>query len=195
MHGAHWGLFALIGAIAVLFTASNYDQSGSNKIAGQLRSELKTAYSQRDRLENERTAVQEQAEQFFALATSLDEQLDSTQAELRTLKAERDRLKKELSSLHQDRTQLQQTVAGLQLERSQTRRNIEQLRQGLHQLLSQTESAAQVIAGPAPGFAQTDFEEMPAKPMPVTKRVMIIPTSTPATEGTYYANEPLNDVK
>jgi len=51
--------------------------------------------------------------------------------------AEKDKLRKELTSLSQDRNQLQQTVASLQVERSQTKRSVEQLKQGLQQLLSQ----------------------------------------------------------
>ena len=80
---------------------------------------------------------------------------------------------------------MQQTVASLQVERSQTKHSMEQLKQGLQQLLSQTDTVANSLAGPAPGFAQANFDETPIPVLPVQKK--------PASEGTYYADEPLND--
>ena len=57
--------------------------------------------------------------------------------------------------------------------------------QGLQQLLSQTDTVASQLAGPAPGFAQANFDETPIPAPPVQKK--------PTNEGTYYADEPLND--
>ena len=190
MNGAPWGWIALIGAVAVLFTASNYDQSGSNKVATVLRKELTTTASERDRSIKERDQARSQADEFIALAGTLDSNLAQTQAELRTLKSERDKLRKELASASQDRTQLQQTVASLQLERSQTKRNVEQLRQGLQQLLSQTETVARILAEPPPGFAQIDFVEMQAQPLTPVK-----PEKKSTDARTYYPEEPLNEAQ
>ena len=86
---------------------------------------------------------------------------------------------------------MQQTVASLHVERSQTRRNVEQLRQGLQQLLTQSDGVASQLAGPAPGFAQTTFEETPVSLSPVQKNVA--QKSSVSSEGTYHADEPLND--
>lgn len=194
MNGAPWGWIALIGAIAVLFTASNYDQSGSNKVATILRQELKTVASERDRTQTERNEARDQAEGFFTLATTLHADLSQAQAELAVIKSERDRLRKELTSLSNDRTQLQQSVSALQQERSVTKRNVEQLRQGLQQLLSQADSAASLLTGPPPGFAQINFEEMKPEPVPAVKVAKV--ASKPVSDtGTYYPDEPLNDVQ
>ncbi len=185
MHGARWGWVALIAAISVLFVASSQDQSSNNKMATLLRQELKSTNAERDRVLTERNEAHETIEALTVWANSVDQELTKSQQELRALKAERDKLRKELTSLSQDRNQLQQTVASLQVERSQTKRSVEQLKQGLQQLLSQTDTVASQLAGPAPGFAQTNFDETPVPTTPVQKK--------PANEGTYYADEPLND--
>jgi chromosome segregation ATPase len=186
MHGARWGWIALIAAISVLFVASSQDQSSNNKVASLLRQELKNTMSERDRLETEATDAHQAAEQLSGWAVAIDQELTKAQQELRALRAERDKLRKEMTGVSQDRNQLQQTVASLQIERSQTRRNVDQLRLGLQQLLTQTDTVASQLAGPAPGFAQTTYEETPLISLPPAKK--------PAShDGTYYADEPLND--
>ena len=184
MHGARWGWVALIAAISVLFVASSQDQSSNNKMATLLRQELKSTHAERDRALTERNEAHETIETLSVWANSVDQELTKSQQELHTLKAERDKLRKELTSLSQDRNQLQQTVASLQVERSQTKRSVEQLKQGLQQLLSQTDTVASQLAGPAPGFAQANFDETP---------IPVLPAKKPTNEGTYYADEPLND--
>ena len=188
MHGAYWGWIAFIGAIAVLFTASNYDQSGSNKVATQLRKDLRTVAVEKDRLLQERDDARLQADTFVQLTQTLDLDLERAQADLRIAQAERDRFRKELASLSQERHQLQQTVASLQLERSQARRNVEQLRQGLQQLLSQADAVAGVLAAPPPGFSLIHFEEHKHTPLNLT-------AATPHSHGVCYGDEPLNDAK
>lgn len=190
MQGARWGWVAFIAAIAVLFVASSQDQSSHNKIATLLRQELKSTSADRDRMTTERNEAHETIDTLGSWAQTLDRELSQTQHDLLAIKAERDRLKKELASLSQDRTQLQQTVASLQLERSQTKRSVEQLRQGLHQLLNQTETVASQLTGPAPGLAQATFDDTALSPVPVVKQ---LPRKKETCEGTYYADEPLND--
>lgn len=185
MHGARWGWVALIAAITVLFVASSQDQSSNNKMATLLRQELKTTHAERDRVQVECTTAHETIDNLTGWALTVDQELAKSEQELRAMKTERDKLAKELTSLSQDRNQLQQTVASLQLERSQTKRSVEQLKQGLQQLLSQTDTVANQLAGPAPGFAQTNFDVTPLPLPPVQKK--------PVVEGTYYADEPLND--
>ncbi|MFT3882711.1 MAG: hypothetical protein QM703_24045 [Gemmatales bacterium] len=217
MHGARWGWVALIAAITVLFVASSQDQSSNNKMAALLRQELKTASAERDRVVTERNEAHETIETLSGWAVSVDQELTQTQQELRALKAERDKLRKELTSLSQDRNQLQQTVASLHLERSKTKRSVDQLRQGLQQLLTQSDAVALQLASPAPGFAQTTFEETTNVGVPTEARsqkpeariktnfaswldggkqepVHIAPVKKiTSSEGTYYADEPLND--
>lgn len=188
MQGAYWGWIALVGAIAVLFTASNYDQSGSNKVAAELRKDLRTVAAVKERLTLERDEARLQADAFLQLSSSLDSQLERAQADLRSAQAERDRIRKELASLSQERQQLLQTVASLQLERSQTRRNVDQLRQGLQQLLSQTDQVAGLLAAPPPGFSQIHFEESRAEPLNVS-------SAQPVVYGVCYGDEPQNDAK
>jgi hypothetical protein len=190
MHGARWGWVALIAAITVLFVASSQDQSGNNKMATLLRQELKTASAERDRVAAERDEALETIAGLQEVSQVLDQELTQAGEQLRALKAERDKLRKELTSLSQDRNQLQQTIASLQVERSQTKRSVEQLRHGLQQLLSQSDAVASQLASPAPGFAQTTFEETPI-PLPVVQKSQ--PVKGNASEGTYYADEPLND--
>lgn len=187
MHGAHWGWIALVGAIAVLFTASNHDQSSTNKVAVQLRKDMRTIIVEKDRIVLERDEARLQADTFSNLVTTLDQDLERTQAELRSMQSERDKLRRELASVSQDRQQLQQTVASLQTERSQTKRNVDQLRHGLQQLLSQADTVASTLSTPAPGFAQMNFEVM----QPVTAK----PMCGAASEGTLYEEEPLNDAQ
>lgn len=186
MNGARWGWIAFIGAIAVLFTASSYDQSSNNKAATLLRQELKTTLADRDQLRDEQQQILAQAQEATLCAEQLDQEVQNAYAQVKALRAERDKLRKELTSLSQDRNQLQQTIASLQVERSQTKRNVEQLRQGLHQLLSQADSVAAVLATPAPGFAQITYDEP----------LMLIPIKAcPQEAGTYYPDEPLNNNK
>ncbi|MFO0812670.1 MAG: hypothetical protein U0796_05600 [Gemmatales bacterium] len=189
MQGARWGWLAFIAAIGILFAASSHDQSSSDtRVSTLLRQELKTVTADRDQVQADHQESLELLGTVDAYARSLDQELQRTSQELRVLKAERDKLRRELSSLSQDRNQLQQTVASLQIERSQTKRNIDQLRQGLNQLLSQAESVAQVLAAPAAGFAQTGFDETP---LPVVRPFK----NCNSFEGTYFADEPLNDNK
>lgn len=190
MHGARWGWVTLIAAITVLFVASSQDQSGSNKMATLLRQELKTTSAERDRMVAERDEAHETISTLQGWSHTLDQELTQTSEQLRALKAERDKLRKELTTLSQDRNQLQQTVASLHLERSQTKRSVEQLRHGLQQLLSQSDAVALQLGGPAPGFAQTNFDETPVS-LPAVQKCQ--PTKEKASEGTYYADEPLND--
>ncbi len=190
MHGARWGWVALIAAITVLFVASSQDQSGSNKMATLLRQELKATNAERDHAIAERDEAHETIAGLQEFSHVLDQELTQTGEQLRALKAERDKLRKELTSLSQDRNQLQQTVASLQVERSQIKRNVEQLRHGLQQLLSQSDAVASQLAGPAPGFAQTTFDETPV-PVPVALKSQ--PMKNCSSEGTYYTDEPLND--
>lgn len=190
MHGARWGWVALIAAITVLFVASSQDQSGNNKMATLLRQELKTTNAERDRVVAERDEAHETIAGLQEVSQVLDQELTNTSEQLKLLKTERDKLRRELTSLSQDRNQLQQTVASLQVERSQTKRNVEQLRHGLQQLLSQSDAVALQLSSPAPGFAQTNFEETPI-PLPSVPKSQ--PVKNTASEGTYYADEPLND--
>jgi uncharacterized protein (DUF3084 family) len=186
MQGARWGWIAFIAAIGILFAASNHDHTSNHKVASLLRQELKTIVEERDASRQSLDSAQNELAASQLIADQLAADLQHSSAQLQSLKAERDKLKKELSLLNLDRSQLQQTVASLQLERSQTKRNVEQLRQGLHQLLSQADNVAQVLANPAPGFAQISFEL-------ATPIVKAMPQAPASAAGTYYADEPLND--
>lgn len=186
MQGARWGWIAFIAAIGILFAASSHDHTANNKVASLLRQELKTIAADREQAQRELASSHDQLLTIVAHASQLDESLQKNELELKALRAERDKLRKELSLLNLDRSQLQQTVASLQLERSQTKRNVEQLRQGLHQLLNQADSVAQVLSTPVPGFAQISFDSSDA---PLARAM----PSKVTTEGTYYADEPLNN--
>ena len=191
MQGARWGWLAFIAAIGILFAASSHDQSSNNKVASLLRQELKSVVAERDSSQAEQRQTSEALGASESYSSTLEQELQQTSQELKAMKAEREKLRKELSSLTQDRHQLQQTVASLQVERSQTRRSIDQLRQGLNQLLTQTEGVAQVLASPAPGFAQISFDETPSK-TPARLAKPVVPQSSPL-DGTYFADEPLNE--
>ncbi len=186
MQGARWGWIAFIAAIGILFAASSHDHTSNNKVASLLRQELKTIADERDASQKALESTQSDLVANELIADQLKAELNQHAAQLQSLKAEREKLKKELGLLNLDRSQLQQTVASLQLERSQTKRNVEQLRQGLHQLLSQADNVAQVLANPAPGFAQISFELA----TPIAKTVPLAPA---LAAGTYYADEPLNN--
>ena len=187
MNGARWGWVAFIGAIAVLFTASSYVQSSNNKVASLLRQELKTTLADRDRLLLEQQDLRNHAEELSTWNQLISQDVLQSREQLKAIRTERDKLRRELTSLSQDRNQLQHTIASLQLERSQTKRNVEQMRQGLHQLLSQADGVASVLAAPAPGFAQINFDE--ATP------VLLVAPKQHKVEGTFYADEPLNNNK
>lgn len=176
MNGARWGWLALIGAIAVLFAASSQESASHGKQLLPLRQDLKRVTRERDEVIAQRDEARELAGETQEWATLLQGTLETTEQEVRQLRAEREALRNEIAKLSLDRGQLQQTIAGLQQERAQTKRNVEQLRHGLHQLLSQTETVATNLAQPAPGPATAAFvEEVKAPalmPLPVPAEII-----------------------
>lgn len=187
MNGARGGWVAFIGAIAVLFTASSYDQSSNNKVASLLRQELKTTLADREQLLSEQQELRHLADELSTWNQLMNQDVLQSREQLKAIRTERDKLRRELTSLSQDRNQLQQSIASLQLERSQTKRTVEQLRQGLHQLISQADGVASILAAPAPGFAQINFDE--------GTPVLLVTPKPHQVEGTFYADEPLNNNK
>jgi DNA repair exonuclease SbcCD ATPase subunit len=188
MPGAKWGWIAFIGAISVLFAASQQDPSASIKVTQLLRQELKSTLAERDHLQEILSQSQEEVTYLTEWTQQQELQLSFHQRDLKHSQEEINQLKKEVSRLNQEKNQLHQSLAAMQLERSQTRRNLEQLKQGLHQLLQQTEGVAASLAGPAPGHAQIHFEEeQPAafSQPPSPARLLQI--------WQQYADEPLND--
>ena len=185
MNGARWGWLALIGAIAVLFAASNQEGTITNKQLVPMRQEVKRLAQDRDQVLAERNDARDLANERESWASQLEAGLTAADHDIRQLKAERDALRHELAKLSLDRGQLQQTVLSLQQERVQTKRNLEQLRHGLHQLLSQADTATATLAQPAQGLSQTTFEKPVATPVRT-------PASLPVV-ATTYQDVPLND--
>lgn len=190
MPGAKWGWVAFIGAISVLFAASQQDQSSSIKVTQLLRQELKSTMTERDQLQGTLSQSQEQVSLLTEWSQQQELQLSFNQRDLKRAQQEIEKLRKDISSISQDRNQLQQSLAALHLERSQTRRSIDQLKQGLHQLLQQTEGVAASLSGPPTGYAQILFEEEQPRPLSLKAQAMPI---KPMQSWVQYADEPLNE--
>src|SRR6187200_1259444 len=107
MYGARWGWLALIGAIAVLFAASNQEGTITNKQLVPLRQEAKRLTQERDQALIERNNAQDYAGQYEAWAGHLENTLTAAHQDIRQLQAERDALRNEIAKLALDRGQLQ----------------------------------------------------------------------------------------